>query len=177
MTTPVSVLRGASGRVWTIVLNRPHARNAVDRPTADALVEAFTAFELDKQARVAVLWGDGGTFCSGADLKAIATGDEARANAVSPPQVDRPFQSGPMVPSASAPALIPPLSPAESSQAAIHLSAGADAHGAFEACHSGDRGFGGRWRAGARVLVRSARLRVREGRLLLTVTRGSDGLS
>jgi enoyl-CoA hydratase len=59
--------------VWTVVLDRPEARNAVDRPTAEALAGAFRAFEGDAEARVAVLWGDGGTFCAGADLKAIGT--------------------------------------------------------------------------------------------------------
>jgi enoyl-CoA hydratase len=59
--------------VWTVVLDRPEARNAVDGPTAAALASAFRAFEADDEARVAVLWGDGGTFCAGADLKAIGT--------------------------------------------------------------------------------------------------------
>lgn len=59
--------------VWTVVLDRPEARNAVDGPTAEALAEAFRAFEADAEARVAVLWGEGGTFCAGADLKAIGT--------------------------------------------------------------------------------------------------------
>ncbi len=59
--------------VTTVIINRPEARNAIDRPTADALVEAFLAFEHDEDVRVAVLWGDGGHFCSGADLKGVAT--------------------------------------------------------------------------------------------------------
>ncbi|ANH37933.1 Carnitinyl-CoA dehydratase [Nocardioides dokdonensis FR1436] len=62
-----------AGPVTTVVLHRPHARNAVDGPTATALVEAFGAFEADDTQRVAVLWGDGGTFCSGADLKVVGT--------------------------------------------------------------------------------------------------------
>lgn len=61
------------GAVTTIVLHRPEAKNAVDAPTAAALLAAFEAFEADADARVAVLFGDGGTFCSGADLKAIGT--------------------------------------------------------------------------------------------------------
>jgi enoyl-CoA hydratase len=69
------------GAVTTVIIDRPHARNAVDRPTADALVEAFLAFERDEAASVAVLWGAGGTFCAGADLKAVATG---RGNRVVP---------------------------------------------------------------------------------------------
>ena len=60
--------------VTTIILNRPEARNAVDRPTAEALVEAFHAFEKDDEARVAVLTGAGGYFCAGADLKGFSEG-------------------------------------------------------------------------------------------------------
>ncbi|MFJ3714976.1 crotonase/enoyl-CoA hydratase family protein [Streptomyces sp. NPDC101169] len=59
--------------VTTVVLSRPEARNAVDGPTAAALADAFRAFEADDDARVAVLWGEGGTFCAGADLKAVGT--------------------------------------------------------------------------------------------------------
>src|SRR5688572_29331793 len=62
------------GAVTTVILSRPERRNAVDRPTAQALARAFRAFERDPEARVAVLWGAGGTFCAGADLKAIAAG-------------------------------------------------------------------------------------------------------
>jgi len=56
--------------VATIVIDRPEARNAVDGPAARALVEAFQEFERDEGLRVAVLWGAGGVFCAGADLKA-----------------------------------------------------------------------------------------------------------
>jgi enoyl-CoA hydratase len=63
-----------SGRVTTVVLDRPDRRNAVDRSTADALAAAFRAFDNDDGADVAVLWGAGGTFCAGADLQAIAAG-------------------------------------------------------------------------------------------------------
>ncbi|MGV9345932.1 crotonase/enoyl-CoA hydratase family protein [Streptomyces spiralis] len=61
------------GYVTTVVLSRPEARNAVDGPTAAELASAFREFEADPGARVAVLWGEGGTFCAGADLKAIGT--------------------------------------------------------------------------------------------------------
>ena len=60
--------------ITTIVLDRPNVKNAVDRATAEALADAFRAFDADPDARVAVLFGEGGTFCAGADLKAIATG-------------------------------------------------------------------------------------------------------
>lgn len=62
-----------NGPVTTVVLSRPEQRNAVDGPTAAALADAFRAFDADAGAHVAVLYGDGGTFCAGADLKAIGT--------------------------------------------------------------------------------------------------------
>ncbi|MHC3467569.1 crotonase/enoyl-CoA hydratase family protein [Streptomyces sp. 7R007] len=68
---PVRIER--QGHVRTVVLSRPEVRNAVDGPTAAELAAAFRQFEADDEARVAVLWGEGGTFCSGADLKSIGT--------------------------------------------------------------------------------------------------------
>ncbi|MFD0064702.1 crotonase/enoyl-CoA hydratase family protein [Streptomyces sp. NPDC056690] len=68
---PVRVER--RGHVTTVVLSRPEVRNAVDGPTAAELAAAFKEFDADGSARVAVLWGEGGTFCAGADLKAIGT--------------------------------------------------------------------------------------------------------
>jgi len=67
----VNVVR--NGPVTTVILDRPHARNAVNGPTAIALHQAFEEFDRDDSAAVAVLWGDHGTFCAGADLKAIGT--------------------------------------------------------------------------------------------------------
>jgi len=67
----VAVRLERSGAVWTVVLDRPQARNAVDRATATSLADAFRAFDADPEASVAVLWGAGRTFCAGADLKAI----------------------------------------------------------------------------------------------------------
>jgi enoyl-CoA hydratase len=61
------------GAVTTVIMDRPEARNAVDRETALALSDAFRQFDSDPEAAVAVLWGAGGTFCAGADLKAIGT--------------------------------------------------------------------------------------------------------
>lgn len=66
------------GAVWTVVVDRPDRRNAVDRATADALAAAFRAFDADEEACVAVLYGDGGNFCAGADLRAVAGGDMNR---------------------------------------------------------------------------------------------------
>jgi enoyl-CoA hydratase len=67
----VSVRVEKRGPVTTVILDRPEVRNAVDRPTADGLAAAFRSFDADSDAAVAVLWGAGGTFCAGADLKAI----------------------------------------------------------------------------------------------------------
>jgi enoyl-CoA hydratase len=62
-----------SDAVATIVIDRPEARNAVDGAAARGLVDAFREFEGDDDLRVAVLWGAGGVFCAGADLKARGT--------------------------------------------------------------------------------------------------------
>ncbi|MEM9461093.1 MAG: crotonase/enoyl-CoA hydratase family protein [Myxococcota bacterium] len=64
--------------VTTVVLSRPEVRNAVDRPTAEALAAAFRSFDADPDAAVGVLVGDHGTFCAGADLKAVAAGTPNR---------------------------------------------------------------------------------------------------
>lgn len=69
-----TVLVSHDGPVTTISINRPEVRNAVDRETADALAAAFRAFDADEDAAVAVFAGEGGTFCAGADLKAISSG-------------------------------------------------------------------------------------------------------
>ncbi|MDH4326611.1 MAG: enoyl-CoA hydratase-related protein, partial [Betaproteobacteria bacterium] len=53
------------GKVWTVIHSRPAARNAMDPESADALVDAFVAFDRDPEAAVAVLWGEGGAFCAG----------------------------------------------------------------------------------------------------------------
>ena len=74
----MSVRVERDGAVVTVVLDRPQVRNAVDRATAQALAEAFAAFDADDSAAVAVLWGAGGTYCAGADLRAIARGDSNR---------------------------------------------------------------------------------------------------
>jgi enoyl-CoA hydratase len=68
----VSVRVERSGPVTTVILDRPEARNAVDGGTAQALADAFRAFDADDEAAVAVLWGAGGSFCAGADLKAMS---------------------------------------------------------------------------------------------------------
>ncbi|WP_203654291.1 crotonase/enoyl-CoA hydratase family protein [Actinocatenispora rupis] len=69
------------GPVWTVVIDRPEVRNAVDRPTAEALAAAFREFDADPTASVAVLTGAGGVFCAGADLHAYGSD---RGNRVAP---------------------------------------------------------------------------------------------
>jgi enoyl-CoA hydratase len=76
MTTIRSESRGP---VALVTIDRPEVRNAVDRPSAEALAEAFRRFDADESLRVAVLAGAGGTFCAGADLKAVASGRGNRA--------------------------------------------------------------------------------------------------
>src|SRR6202044_1078627 len=75
----MSVRVERDGPVSTVVLDRPAVRNAVDGPTAAALAEAFREFEADDSAHAAVLCGAGGTFCAGADLKALGSPDGNRA--------------------------------------------------------------------------------------------------
>lgn len=66
------------GAVLTVLLDRPEARNAVDRAMAEELAEAFRAFDADDDVRAGVLAGVGDHFCAGADLKAFAAGQPNR---------------------------------------------------------------------------------------------------
>ena len=68
-----SVTVEREGPITTVRLSRPHARNAVDGVTATELADAFRDFDADPDASVAVLHGEGGTFCAGADLRAVGT--------------------------------------------------------------------------------------------------------
>lgn len=79
-----------TGAVTSVIIDRRAAKNAVDRETAQELADAFRAFDADDSARVAVLAGDHGTFCAGADLKAMAAGTPNRV---------APHGDGPMGPS------------------------------------------------------------------------------
>ncbi len=81
MADHVTIERSAP--IATVVLSRPEVRNAVDRPTAEALAAAFSELDDDDTIAASVLYGDRGTFCAGADLKAVAEGGE-RANRLSP---------------------------------------------------------------------------------------------
>ncbi|MEQ8497652.1 MAG: crotonase/enoyl-CoA hydratase family protein [Gammaproteobacteria bacterium] len=90
-----------SGPVTTVIHSRPEARNAMDADSAEALVEAFLAFEADDDAAVAVFWGEGGAFCAGWDLKAASalrsTSQPLAAFDFGAP--DEPVPRGPMGPS------------------------------------------------------------------------------
>ena len=75
------------GLVWTVIHDRPEARNAMDPESADALTRAFLDFDADPEARVAVLFGEGGAFCAGWDLKFVSTlnADDPLGELDSPP--------------------------------------------------------------------------------------------
>lgn len=98
MSDNATVRSERDGEIVTVIIDRPQVRNAVDRPTAEALANAFLEFEKDENLRVAVLWGDGGSFCAGADLKGVA---EGRGNRIVEPSL--PYNAlaptGPMGPS------------------------------------------------------------------------------
>src|SRR5262249_7268644 len=85
---PVRVAK--KGSVTTVILSRPEVRQHVDRESAVALADGFREFEAADGARVAVFYGDHGTFCAGAALKAIAAGQGNRTS---------PEGDGPMGPS------------------------------------------------------------------------------
>ncbi len=93
---PVRIERG--GRVSTIIHSRAEARNAIDPEHAEALYEAFLAFDADETADVAVLWGEGGAFSAGADLKRLAARDPAAPSPLEFPSNDAPIPRGPMGP-------------------------------------------------------------------------------
>lgn len=92
-----NVLIAKKPPLFFVTLNRPAARNAVDGPTARALCEAFRAFEADEASSVAILTGAGESFCAGADLKAVSSGDAERVNDLTPPTGEA-LEPGPMGP-------------------------------------------------------------------------------
>src|SRR3954463_3014046 len=67
-----------NGSVWTVIHDRPEARNAMDPESADALTTAFLEFDANRAASVAVFYGAGGAFCAGWDLKYVSSLDAAR---------------------------------------------------------------------------------------------------
>ena len=73
----MSIVVSHQDRVTIVTITRAQARNAVDGPTAQALADAFEAFDRDENSDVAILTGEQGHFCAGADLKAVAAGEGA----------------------------------------------------------------------------------------------------
>lgn len=76
MTQSQKILVEKSGPVTTIILNRPEVKNALDLESSNLLYQAIQTFEKDDEAKVGVLWGAGGSFCSGADLKELGGGTD-----------------------------------------------------------------------------------------------------
>src|SRR6266545_4627456 len=143
------------GPVTVVGIDRPEVRNAVDRATAEALAEAFRAFDADDRASVAVLYGEGGTFCSGADLKALGAGNGNRVapDGDGPLGVTRMRLSKPVIAAVSGHAVAGGLEQdglderaamvnefahglvslsADALEGAVRFSEGAGRHGAFE---------------------------------------------
>lgn len=87
----MTVMVESVGRILRVEINRPETRNAVDGPTAALLAKAFREFDVDDSLDVAILQGRGSTFCAGADLKAVASGDNVNRMQA--------FGDGPMGPS------------------------------------------------------------------------------
>ena len=99
----MSVRIEKQGRVWTVIHSRPEAKNAMDPASAQALEQAFLEFERDEEAAVAVLWGEGGAFCAGFDLKHAARGEalgalDFPADEARPPSGPHRVPRGPMGP-------------------------------------------------------------------------------
>jgi enoyl-CoA hydratase len=83
------------GPILTVIIDRPEVRNSVDDQTANDLIAAFSELESDDSLSVGVLWGNEGSFCAGADLKAVAAGERS----INPDTEDFFDQAGPMGPS------------------------------------------------------------------------------
>jgi enoyl-CoA hydratase len=72
----------ARENLWIVTITRPEVRNCVDRETAEALADAFRAFDENDDLRVAILQGQNGSFCAGADLKAVSEANSTESNRV-----------------------------------------------------------------------------------------------
>jgi enoyl-CoA hydratase len=95
----MNVITEKAGATTIITINRPEVRNAVDGPTAAALADAFRDFEADDDQAVAILTGASGTFCAGADLKAVSEGrgNGVRETGDGPMGVSRMFLEKPVI--------------------------------------------------------------------------------
>ena len=70
-----AVLTDVADGVMTITINRPAAKNAVNKDVAVGIAAALDQLDADENTHVVILTGAGGTFCSGMDLKAFVTGE------------------------------------------------------------------------------------------------------
>ena len=84
MSSPEAIHYAVDGAVAVITIDRPEVANAIDRPTAAALADAFRSFDADDAVAVSVLTGANDTFCAGADLKAMRSGDAERVTHLAP---------------------------------------------------------------------------------------------
>jgi enoyl-CoA hydratase len=84
MTAHKAIRYEVDGPVAIVTVDRPEVANAIDRPTATALADAFRRFEADDSVAVAVVTGANDTFCAGADLKAMRSGDADRVTRLAP---------------------------------------------------------------------------------------------
>jgi enoyl-CoA hydratase/carnithine racemase len=98
MATETVLVTNREDAITVITINRPHAKNAVDPHTARLLYEKFLAFEQDAAQKICVFHGENGTFCSGADLKAVAQSANGQPRSLQVSSVDGRNQ-GPMGPS------------------------------------------------------------------------------
>lgn len=99
MAEPSVLVTKPVAEITVITINRPHAKNAVDKSTAQALYNAVIEFEQDATQKVAVLNGSNGTFCSGADLKAVASGATGEQQPLLQPVIPGQRSVAPMGPS------------------------------------------------------------------------------
>lgn len=98
----LSVRSEKRGPITIVTLDRPEVKNAVNGTTARALAEAFAAFDADDSQKVAVFHGANQTFCAGADLKAMMSGERRDSNPIEDPKTGADFDrlnEGPMGPS------------------------------------------------------------------------------
>ena len=97
----MSVRVEKNGPVTTVIHSRPECRNAMDPASAEALAAAFTEFDNDEDASVAVFWGEGGSFCAGWDLKYASTleGKNSTLSDLDFPEAGQKIPRGPMGPS------------------------------------------------------------------------------
>ena len=91
------VVEGKGLKVWTVLVNRPDRRNAVNGDTARKLFKVFTEFEADRTACVAVLHGKGGVFCAGADLMEMSNPLNSNVREIGPMGISRLRLSKPVI--------------------------------------------------------------------------------